>query len=102
MIPIYGIDENGYYIPGNDAWMLNGDTPPPFYVEAQPPSGFLHPRYVNGQWIDEAPPEPPPSDAECIELLQTSVTQLTQRVTDLEELLEAMNARIEALENPPV
>lgn len=86
MIKIYRITPEGYYIEGNDGLMENGDTPPDDYVIDAPPAEYAHARYVGGTWIDEVPPPPPPTDS--------------QRITALEQTIEELAARIEALENP--
>lgn len=85
MIKIYRITPDGYYIEGNDAFMTSGDMPPDDYVVNPPPAEYTHPRYVGGVWVDEVPAPPPPTDA--------------QRITALEQLVEELTGRVEALEN---
>ncbi|WP_248499306.1 hypothetical protein [Staphylococcus aureus] len=83
MIKIYYIDNDGYHEYGNYAYMIDGDAVPDNYVVEQPPAGYLKPRYVGGEWIDEAalPIEERPPVPKTIE-----------------ERLDEIEARLDALE----
>ena len=87
MIKIYGIDEQGFYIEGNDAWMNIGDTPPNNYVVEPPPQGYVRPQFVEGSWHDAG-------DIPTDQLPKT----IDERIQIAEEMLDEMRGIIEALE----
>lgn len=59
---LYRVDENGYYIPGEDYFAekpdANSTDVPPIDPEGR---GMYKPRLVDGGWVDEGlPPKPQP------------------------------------------
>lgn len=82
MIKIYYIDTDGYHEYGNYAWMIEGDEVPASYVVEEPPPGYAKPRYIGGEWIDEAalPPEEQPPAPKSIE----------ERLSEIEARLNAL------------
>jgi hypothetical protein len=93
MVKIYGIDENGFYVEGNDAWMNDGDTPPNFYVDEAPPEGYHRPQYVDGSWIDAGiipPEELPKSLEERIQIAEQGLTLLGEHIEQLEQRIQSL------------